>query len=315
MIEGCRTRGLTPIVTFNHFTAPRWFSARGGWLNRDAPGLFATYCERAARHLAAGIGYALTFNEPNLMRLLRSVGLPPPVQALQREMLAAAARTLGTPRFSAANAMNFDDVDATLPIMVAAHHAARAAIKSVRQDLPVGFSLALFDDQAVGDPATRDRARLDLYSGWFEAAQEDDFFGVQNYERARYDANGRMPPPAGAQLNWSGAEVHAPSLAGAVRYAHEVTGLPILVTEHGVGTDDDRLRGEFIPAALKELKKAMDDGVPVLGYTHWSLLDNFEWIFGFKPRYGLVSVDRRTFVRTPKPSASILGEIAKRNRL
>ena len=315
MIEGCRARGLTPIVTFNHFTAPRWFSARGGWLNRDAPGLFAAYCERAARHLASGIGYALTFNEPNLMRLLRSVGLPPPVEALQRDMLAAAAEALGTLRFAAANVMNFDDVDATLPIMIAGHHAARAAIKSVRQDLPVGVSLALHDDQAVGPSAIRDRARQDLYSGWFEAAKGDDFFGVQNYGRARYDANGQMPPPADARLNWSGSEVYAPSLAGAVRYAHEITRLPILVTEHGVGTDDDSLRSEFITASLVELKKVMDEGVPVLGYTHWSLLDNFEWIFGYKPRFGLVSVDRKTFARTPKPSASILGAIARRNRL
>lgn len=315
MIEGCRARGLTPIVTFNHFTAPRWFSARGGWLNRDAPGLFSAYCERAARHLAADMGYAVTFNEPNLMRLLRSIGLPQPVLALQRDMLASAARAMGTDRFAAANATNFEDVDATLPVMIAAHHAARLAIKSVRRDLPVGVSLAIVDDQAEGDTSARDRARQDLYSDWFEAAKGDDFFGVQNYERARYDANGRMPPPADAKLNWNGTEVYAPSLAGAVRYAHEVTGLPILVTEHGVGTDDDRLRSEFIPAALLELRKVIDGGVPVLGYTHWSLLDNFEWIFGYGPRYGIVSVDRETFARTPKPSASILGAIARRNAL
>ncbi|MEY2853523.1 MAG: hypothetical protein RL030_655 [Pseudomonadota bacterium] len=315
MIEGCRARGLEPIVTFNHFTSPRWFAARGGWLNRDAPDLFAVFCERAARHLAKGIAYAVTFNEPNLMRLLRSVGLPLPVQALQREMLAAAARATGTPRFVAANAANFDDVDAMLPVMIKAHEAARVAIKSARGDLPVGLSLAMFDDQAVGDPTARDRARKDLYSDWLAVAKRDDFFGVQNYEPARYDANGRLPPPPGAKLNWNGSEVYAPSLAGAVRYAHEVTQVPILVTEHGVGTDDDPLRSDFIPAALAELKKVMDSGVPVRGYVHWSLLDNFEWIFGYKPHYGLASVDRKTFVRTAKPSAGVLGAIARRNGL
>jgi len=112
-----------------------------------------------------------------------------------------------------------------------------------------------------------------------------------------------------------GSEVYAPFLAGAVFYAYEVTGVPVLVTEHGVGIEDDSIRAWLIPAALAELKKTMDDGVPVLGYMHWSLLDNFEWIFGYGPKFGLVGVDRETFVRTPKPSAAVLGDIARRNAL
>lgn len=88
-----------------------------------------------------------------------------------------------------------------------------------------------------------------------------------------------------------------------------------MVTEHGVGTDDDTIRAALIPAALKELKTAIDDGVPVLGYVHWSLIDNFEWMFGYGPKFGLCSLDRTTFKRTPKPSASVLGAIAKRNGL
>jgi beta-glucosidase len=59
----------------------------------------------------------------------------------------------------------------------------------------------------------------------------------------------------------------------------------------------------------------MDEGVQVLGYCHWTLMDNFEWVFGYKPRYGLVAVDRATFKRTPKPSAAVYGAIARRNWL
>ena len=87
------------------------------------------------------------------------------------------------------------------------------------------------------------------------------------------------------------------------------------MTEHGLGTDDDELRAAFIPAALAGLKSAIDDGVPVHGYMHWSLLDNFEWIFGYKPKYGLVAVDRQTFRRTPKASAGVYSAIARRNSL
>ena len=316
IVDGCRARGLTPIVTYNHFTSPRWFAARGGWLNKEAPGLFARFCERATSHLGAGSGSAITMNEPNLLRLLRALDvLPPQAIAGQRAMLQAAARATGSEKYVPQNVTNFEDLDAMLPNMIAGHKAGRAAIKGVRADLPVGVSLALLDDQASGPNSLRDAKRAEIYGAWLEAAKGDDFLGVQNYERVMWGDKGKLPAPAGARVNWGGSEVHAPSLAGAVRYAHRVTGLPIMVTEHGIGTDDDRLRAEFIPAALAELKEAMDDGVKVTGYIHWSLLDNFEWIFGYKPKFGLVSVDRTNFKRTPKPSASVLGAIARRNSL
>ena len=314
VIAGCRERGLMPMVTFNHFTAPRWFAAQGGWTNPNAPDLFARFCDRAARHMAGGIEYALTFNEPNLLRLLRGI-LPPQMLDVQRAMLAAAARALGTPRFVSANVANQEDIDTMLPLMIAGHKAGRAAIKAVRADLPVGVSLAFVDDQAVGENSLRDARRADIYGVWLNAARGDDFLGVQNYGRTRWDAKGPMAPPPRAIRNWSGGEVYAPSLAGAVRYAHEATGLPIVVTEHGVGTDDDAIRAELIPAALAELQVAMKEGVPVKGYVHWSLVDNFEWVFGYKPHFGLCGVDRTTFRRTPKPSAAVLGAIARRNAL
>jgi beta-glucosidase len=112
-----------------------------------------------------------------------------------------------------------------------------------------------------------------------------------------------------------GSEVYPPSLAGAVRYAHQVAGVPVIVTEHGINSPDDRQRVALIPAALAELGKAIADGVPVKGYCHWSLVDNFEWVFGYGPKFGLHSLDRTTFRRTPKPSAALLGAIARRNAL
>jgi len=313
MIEGCRQRGLAPMVTFNHFTTPRWFAAMGGWTNAEAPAFFARYCERAARHLAAGIGYATTLNEPNLLRILHRAPIPPAVWELGRNGLAAAARACGTARFVAANVANPEDIDAMLPNMLAGHKAGRAAIKAVRPELSVGVSLAMLDDQAVGTNSIRDARRAELYGAWLEAVREDDFLGVQNYERARYDAEGRVPPPAGAALSSTGMEVYPPSLGNAVRYAHAATGLPILVTEHGLATDDDARRAVFIPESLRGLAAAMADGVPVKGYMHWSLLDNYEWIFGYGPKLGLVAVDRTTFRRTPKRSAEVLGAIARRN--
>jgi beta-glucosidase len=314
IIEGCRARGLTPMLTFNHYTAPRWFAASGGWTNPESPSLFARYCDRATRHLGAQIGYAITLNEPNIMNILRVV-LPPQIFEAQRAMLQAAARATASQKFVGANAVNPEDIDAVTANLVAGHKAGRAAIKMIRPDLPVGVSLAMFDDQAAGTNSIRDAMRARLYQPWLDAVRGDDFLGVQNYERQVWNDNGKLPAPAGVDVNYMGSEVYPPSLAGAVRYAHQATGIPIIVSEHGVGTTDDSVRARLIPAALAELKKAMDEGVPIKGYYHWSLMDNFEWIFGYKVRFGLHSVDPVTFVRTAKPSAAVYGAIARRNSL
>jgi beta-glucosidase len=136
---------------------------------------------------------------------------------------------------------------------------------------------------------------------------------VQNYGRARFGPDGSLPPPPDAPRNWSGGEIYPESLGNAVRYVHAVTGGPIVVTEHGLGSDDDAARARFIPAALRGLHAAIAAGVPVRGYVHWSLLDNFEWVSGYRPHFGLTAVDRRTFRRVPKGSFSAYGAIAQRN--
>jgi beta-glucosidase len=314
VIDGCRSRGLTPVVTYSHFTAPRWFSAQGGWTNPESAELFSRYCDRATRALGQGIERVITFNEPNILLILKSL-LPPQVWDAQKLTLETAAKRLGVAKFVSANVAGRDDLPALQAGLLAAHMAGKAAIKAVRPDLPVGLSLAMLDDQAVGKASMRDQMRRELYGQWLDAARSDDFLGVQNYERALWGAKGRLPAPKGSQVNWSGSEVWAPSLGGAVRYAHQATGVPILVSEHGVGTDDDAVRASFIPEALAGLKAAIDDGVPVLGYCHWSLLDNFEWIFGYKPKFGLAKVDPVTFARTLKPSAAVYGAIARRGAL
>jgi beta-glucosidase len=313
IIEGCRARGLQPIVTFNHFATPRWFAARGGWTNSESPALFERFCERAARHLARSIAYATTLNEPNLLRLLAWLDLPPAMKDLQRAMLDKAARTLGVAKFTASNAANTEDVDAIQTNLLEGHRRGRQAIKAARPELPVGLSLAVMDDQALGAHSRRDEKRAQVYGAWLEAVKGDDFVGVQNYERAQYDDKGAVPPPHGVPLDGMGREIYPPSLANAARYVHEQTTRPILITEHGLVTDDDAQRAAFIPAALGHLADMIAAGVPVLGYVHWTLMDNFEWIFGYKPRFGLCAVDRADFKRTPKPSATVLAVIARAN--
>ncbi|CCA90120.1 glycoside hydrolase family 1 protein [Novosphingobium sp. PP1Y] len=315
MIDGCRERGLNPVVTFNHFTTPRWFAAKGGWHHPDSPALFARFCDRAARHLSQGMALATTLNEPNLVGVIGEI-LPPQLVAGDKATQETVAKQLGVPLYSPGVALYVKDPKTYRANMMEAHRLGVAAIKAMRSDLDVGVSLAIIDDQAAGKHSMRDAIRERYYGEWLRlAAHTCDFIGVQNYERKVWNDKGALPPPADAPRNAAGAEVWPGSLAGAVRYAWEATKLPVYVTEHGVNTDDDALRQWLIPAALTELKRAMDEGVPVRGYFHWSLIDNFEWGFGYHHHFGLHSFDHETFKRTAKPSAAVLGMIARANSL
>jgi beta-glucosidase len=105
------------------------------------------------------------------------------------------------------------------------------------------------------------------------------------------------------------------ALRNAVEYIYAQTKKPVFVTENGIETGSDQRRIWYIEGALAGLQEAIEKGVPVLGYLHWSLLDNFEWTRGYAPKFGLVAVDRTTFQRTPKPSAKHLGAVAHSNAL
>lgn len=315
IIAGCLKRNMQPVVTFNHFASPIWFAAQGGWTNPEAPELFARYCLKVSQQVAQGIAYALTFNEPNILRLLKVIGVPDFVWDLQGATLAAAAKKTDSAKFVGLNTALPQDLDLMTENLVKGHKLGRAAIQSVRPDLAVGFSIAMLDDRAVGDNSVRDQKREENYGAWLRAAKDADFVGVQNYERMDWDDKGKVKVPDDAVKNFSGSWIDPSSLANTVKYAYEVTGKPIIVSEHGIGTDDDSQRAWFIPASLKELKKVMDQGVPVKGYIHWTLLDNYEWIHGFDVHFGLHSVDLKTFKRTPKPSAAVYASIIKANGL
>lgn len=299
MLATCRRHRLTTVVTLQHFTLPLWFAAKGGFENQQAPALFARYARRVAEALGGDIDWLCTINEANLSFA------PSP------KLRAAAAQKLGVPHFST---FLFSDGAVSKPIVRQAHAAARSSIKTVRLRLPVGYTLAMDDVQDAPDAAGRGAAvRSALYDVWLDAARGDDFLGVQNYTRILVGPEGPMPPDRHAPRTQIGQEIWPASLTGAVRYAAERAQVPILVTENGIAVEDDAQRIRYIDAALDGLTDAIADGVDVRGYIHWSLLDNFEWLMGYRPLFGLIAVDRTTQQRRLKPSARHLGRIARRN--
>ena len=121
--------------------------------------------------------------------------------------------------------------------------------------------------------------------------------------------------PEGVATMQTGWEVYPEALGHTVALAAERTGVPILVTENGMATDDDGARQAYTRAALEGLGGAIADGADVRGYLHWTLLDNFEWMAGYAKTFGLIAVDPTNFGRTVKPSARWLGEVARANAI
>jgi len=316
MLTVCHEHHLTPMLTYSHFSLPRWFAIQGGWENPKAPDLFARFCERATRHLGDIVGYASTLNEPDIPQLLNWFNLPgaPAGMSVAQMMqmgLDNIRKQINAPEFSGLFMGNPAKTQAGL---LASHAKGKEAMKSVRPDMPVGFNLAMSDDQPAPEDNHLEEKRAEVYGPWLEAAKHCDYLGVQTYSRSIVGKKD-LPPPKGAELTQTGMEFYPECVEHVVRYASKATGVPIIVTENGIATEDDTRRVAYVQQAVSGLKRAIDDGVDVRGYVAWSLMDNFEWMSGYTPKFGMVAVDLKTQKRTIKPSAAILGNIARRNSL
>jgi beta-glucosidase len=313
VLEACREHGLTPVVTFHHFTSPLWLLQRGGWEGPETPELFARYCDRAMAHLGDLIGVACTLNEPNLPWLLESFGIggEAPENRGSVPMWAAAAERLGVEASTVAP-FQFCSTEAGFNVKLAAHRAATAAIKARRPDLPVGWTLANSDIQSIeGGEEIAARVRRDVNERFLEASRGDDFVGIQTYGRTVYGPDGHVPSPGGVPTNQMGEELYPEGLEATIREAHRVAGIPVIVTENGLATEDDTERVAYLKTAVDGVASCLADGIDVRGYIAWTAFDNFEWIFGYRPKFGLIAVDRSTQKRTPKESARWLGSLAR----
>ncbi len=311
VLATCEEFGVTPLVTMMHHTVPLWLAERGGFLWPEAADRFAAYCGLVATELGDKLRYVMTINQPNLDANL------------------GYRRGRTYPGWIASKTMDGEAAAAAVePTFRRAHSEGRAAIKAAAPHVKVGLGLALdawiFDGPE--DELRKHKAVTDWEGNYLECTQGDDWVGVQGYTHKvaaapsgdPNDPGGAHghPAPEGERLTQMKYPFYPAAIGEAARRVHRLTGLPIMITENGVGSDDDTERVEYIQGALESLGAAVrEDGVDLRGYFHWSLLDNFEWNSGFARQFGLIAVDRRTFKRTIKPSATFYGGFALRNEL
>ncbi|MFM8304308.1 MAG: family 1 glycosylhydrolase, partial [Actinomycetota bacterium] len=200
-------------------------------------------------------------------------------------------------------------------LLAAAHRAAVPVLRAAG-DFPVGLTVSMSDWAA--EAGAEDQ--IDVWRGphedlFLNATGGDDFIGVQAYSRTRVGAEGVLGPEPGVEVLPMGYEYWPTAAEVSIRRAVEVTGLPVYVTENGIGTDDDTQRVAYLRDSLAGVARTVADGLDVRGFFHWSLLDNFEWAFGYRMKFGIVAVDRATQVRTVKPSGAWLAEVMRTGRL
>ena len=309
----CREAGITPMVTFHHFTSPRWIAGRGGWENIETADRFAAYCERTTRAIGDLLDWACTINEPNGQVSSFIYAKEKPF-AREAEIRAQAAKAVGSDRFNAffaGNALKIRDT------VFAAHAKGTAAIKGVAPKIKTGMTLALQELRAgPGGDVLYQRLMKEARLAFYEQCAKDDFVGVQPYMRLVVGADGYLPAKetGASMLNRTGADVSPEVLPAVVREVHAHCAAPIMLTENGIDTLDETQRIAHLGASLAEVEACMRGGIPILGYIHWSLIDNFEWSSGYAPRFGLVACDRTTFKRTPKASAAGYARLVQQMR-
>lgn len=339
VLECCRSNGVEPIVTMMHFTSPVWIIKKGGWEAESTVDDFARYCKYVAEQLGDLMHYVVTINEANMGLQVAAIA-----ERYKRQMMAKAKEKKTNKKEeslegTAQVGMNFNTmlknmfwqrfenkkvfktsspqtfVSSRTPegdiLVMKAHQAAKAAMKSVKSELQIGLSLSLHDIQVVngGEEAAK-KEWQDEFTHYIPYIKDDDFFGLQNYTRSLIGADGIMPVPEGAETTQMDYEFYPEALEHVIRrVAEEMPNVPILVTENGVATSDDTRRVEFITRATDGVARCVSDGIPVKGYMYWSLLDNFEWQKGFSMTFGLIAVNRKTQKRIPKPSLKTIGEL------
>lgn len=311
MLRSCRDHGLEPVVVLQHITHPAWFTRNGGWAAPDSTAAFTEYV-RFLAPILQDVGYVATINEPNILATLGGVGElirsadPPGEYAaiaerhpLQRGLLGAATAPRPDERIAEG--------------LIRAHTAARAALRNEISGR-IGWTVSIQPFEAQPGFEEEAAALTRLWEDPFlQVSRDDDWVGVQTYTSWSVGPHGpEAPGTRRTQVDWS----FRPDAVGpALRHAWAVTGgVPVLVTENGVATADDAERVEYLDGATSAVSDAISDGVDVRGYLHWTFMDNFEWVSGFDVSFGLVSVDRETFTRTPKESAHWLGQFARAHR-
>lgn len=332
VLGSLRRHGLSPVVTLHHFTNPLWIADAGGWESAATVEAFERFARFCAREYGAEVDWWCTVNEPEVFAFRGwSEGIWPPAVRDNSRALAVIANQLEAHgrAYRAIHAEDHTDADGdgrAARVGFAKHY---VQLEPLRAWHPLDRLQAHFENRVFNDAvlraavdgvvdlsipgATPVRRVVPVLKGAL------DWIGLNYYTRWRVRSLSPVPHVAaeGAPRNDLGWEVWPEGFARAIAACAAATGHPVLVTENGFADERDVFRPGAIVDFVEAMHHAMAGEVRVLGYLHWSLLDNFEWADGFHGRFGLYSVDFADAARPRRRtrSAEVLARIARANAL
>lgn len=331
MLSCLQDNGLEPIVTLHHFTLPAWLADKGGWLSDDAPGIFARYAHKVAEILGEKVRFWITLNEP-MVYVFKSYMIgqwPPGEQSYEKSLKVLSHLLKGhVLAYDALKEVNQDLDRPPINVGIAKHVLvfSPCSPRSWRDRISVWARNIMFNHLFVQGLINGRIFYPGLFSIRLSKAKTLDFIGLNYYTRDFVHHKGLSVPSifgdictldhhadAGKRnfLKW---EIYPKGLYCMVKeFSHYR--LPILITENGICTSNDGERWQFIVEHLRQLAVAIKEGIPVIGYMYWSLLDNYEWADGFTPRFGLIEVDYLTQNRRVRESAKRFGTICRSHQL
>lgn len=326
LVESLRGNGIEPILTLFHWDLPVWMQKKGGWLSGEIPGLFASYTRAVTEALSDLVTYWIPMNEPQcfifhghftgrhapfrrdffcLSRLTENC-----LRAFHESVLTIRKYAKKEPKIGTAMAAS-----AFLP----KNETSREIEKARRDSF---FSLTgTVGNRWFSDPLLLGK-KVSLF-GLFGLKQETldfvrtklDFIGLNIYTPYHRLLFPKRSPKG--KINSLGWPIDGRCLYWTLRFFYGRYRLPILVTENGTCGDEsdaeDEKRIAFLREYLSSAHRAAGEGLPLLGYQYWSLLDNFEWDRGYAPRFGLIRVDYPTQKRTLKQSALFYRDVIRTN--
>ena len=335
---------ITPFVTLQHFALPDYLSdpreptKPQGWERPEIIDLFGTWCKRSAARWGKDVDWWGTINEPLVAPIAGYIqGSFPPglLLAVDRALIAGKNE-------ARAHAKCFDAIKAADKID--ADGDGKTSMVGIVHNTP---AVEPEDPTYPDDVAAADRVRYinnhwflnaitrgdwdDDFDGKYDGPKDkladptlvgrSDFIGINYYSAVSATVNGLQIPVIKAFIRQARLQNDRPKTDffwdiyptgfRIVLDEAKTYGLPVVITENGIADSQDTNRSRFLLEHLYELGKAKADGMEILGYFYWSLLDNFEWASGYCPRFGLHTVDRATGKRTPRASVQTYANVAR----
>lgn len=295
-ISELRKRGIEPFLNIWHWTVPIWFEEKGGFKYRANNKYFLRFVRKIAEEYGADLTHVITLNEPNVYTSASYfIGQWPP----QEKSFISTVRVYS----------NLANV----------HRKAYKIMKKQHPHLQIGIAAQLANIQPKRPHNTIDQVTTKwmrfVWNWWFlhKIRRQQDFVGFNYYFTDYYENFSRANPKVPvSDLGWY-MEPEGLHVLLVRIWAHYKK--PIIVTENGVADANDQYRRWWLEETVIAMERALSEGVDIRGYFHWSLLDNFEWAYGWWPKFGLVEVDRQNNMkRTVRPSAKWFGEFLRQIR-